>query len=176
MTQSNTIICTLFEGHYHFGVAALCNSLVASGFEGRIYAAYRGELPPWARGKTSAAAAQGVELATLTVTPTCELVFLSYDPPGHYTNFKPNLIQHLLRQICPEAGRIFYFDPDICVRYDWSFFEQWVDGGVALAEDATPPMPQLHPELAAPGGESSPRRDSSSPSACPSMPTPDSSD
>ncbi len=46
---------------------------------------------------------------------------------------------------CPGAEALFYFDPDITVKCRWTFFEEWVQGGVALCEDVNSPMPTSHP-------------------------------
>ena len=45
----NSVICTLYEGHYHFGVASLANSLYSNGFRGDIYIGLKGDLPFWAK-------------------------------------------------------------------------------------------------------------------------------
>ena len=39
--------CTLFERNYHFGVAALSNSLIAAGYAGTLWVGYRGALSGW---------------------------------------------------------------------------------------------------------------------------------
>src|SRR5271155_6122151 len=41
------VVCTLADGGYFHGLAALTNSLVQAGFEGNIVVGYRGGKPPW---------------------------------------------------------------------------------------------------------------------------------
>ena len=48
-----TAIISSYEGHYHYGVAALINSAVAVGFDGLFIIAYRDSLPPWVQTLTS---------------------------------------------------------------------------------------------------------------------------
>ena len=45
----NQVICSLFEGDFHFGLATLINSIVRGGFKGLFWIGCRGELPPWTR-------------------------------------------------------------------------------------------------------------------------------
>ena len=46
---------------------------------------------------------------------------------------------------CPDADSFFYFDPDIVILCPWSFYEDWVRGGVALCADVNSSMPANHP-------------------------------
>ena len=133
-------ICTLFEGNYHCGVGVLVNSLYAHGFRGVIWAGYRGPLPPWindapeSNGYTEFSPAEGITLRFVRLTTTIKL-----------TNFKPDFTLWLWEKFAPEVESFFYFDPDITVMCRWSFFEEWVQAGVALCADINPSLPANHP-------------------------------
>ena len=133
----NSAICTLFEGDYHLGAAALVNSLSAHGFKGTVYAGYRGPLPPWARTPDPA--------GTLGVTPDITVKFVPLTTTIHLTNYKPDFMLDLWQNHCPDAQALFYFDPDIVIKGRWSFFEEWADFGVAVCRDINGDMPDTHP-------------------------------
>ncbi len=136
----SSVVCTLFEGDYHYGLAALANSLFQCGYRGTIWAGYRGTLPPWARLKESGDERQAFEVAEgLTIQ------FLKVGTPRHFTNYKADFMTLLGRNYTPEFERMFYFDPDIILRVAWKFIEDWAEGGVALCEDVNSPMPATHP-------------------------------
>jgi hypothetical protein len=134
-------VCTLFEGDYHLGLGALANSLYACGFRGTIYAGYRGPLPSWAK-----TAQQNNGSSEFNAADGLSIRFIPVDARVHLTNYKPDFMLQIWEKYCPDAESLFYFDPDIVVRFPWSFFEEWASDAVAVCEDVNSPMPNSHPK------------------------------
>ena len=127
----NTAICTLFEGDYHFGLAVFVNSLVQSGYRGTVWAGYRGPLPPWLN-QLSQVDAQRNEYV---VADCVRMVFVPLKVDWHFTNFKPQFMLDLLAGPARKSQYLWYFDPDIFLRCNWSFFTKWQRYGIALCEE-----------------------------------------
>lgn len=138
-------VCTLFEKDYHHGVAALANSLVRNGFDGRIYAGYRGPLPEWARAARQTSVGALRKAHVLEVTPTCSLVFVPLETPAHFTNIKPDFMLQLFADEALEIDYLFYLDPDICLVRKWQYLADWSTCGVALCEDVNSPTGEFDP-------------------------------
>jgi len=130
----NPTVCTLFEGDYHLGAAALINSLHAAGFTGRIVAGFRGTAPAWMGGLLQRELPGGIEV---------QLVPL--ETPYHLTNYKPDF---MLDRIRAGAESLWYLDPDIVVAARWPFFADWIEAGIALCEDVNSPLAANHPRRA----------------------------
>lgn len=124
------IVVTLYEGHYHFGVAALLNSLVNAGFEGLVRVGYRGALPPWL------GQLQHVHGQEYGVTPQLAVSFVPVNPTMHLGYYKPQFMLDTFVAY-PTTQHVFYFDPDIVVNAEWEFFTSWVQAGIALCLDNT---------------------------------------
>lgn len=140
-----SVICTLFEGNYHYGVAALVNSLYTKGFRGHIYAGYRGYLPKWAEKAKKNDRLNWPSGKTLYLDD-CFLHFLPLENDYHLTNYKPDFMLELLDGPAKNAEAIFYFDPDIIQIADWEYMEEWVNCGIALCEDVNSPLEKFHPK------------------------------
>jgi hypothetical protein len=156
------IVCTLFEGDYHFGLAALINSLVQNGFQGCIAAGYRGALPPWIDQLKPLNGASPAGAVGYEVCPGVRTEFIPLDTTVHFTNLKPEFMRQMIRER-KSCKYIWYFDPDIVIRCAWSFYVQWVRYGVALCEDVNGSLPANHPlryhwmELVSPSGLKNPQ-------------------
>jgi hypothetical protein len=149
MTRNVDAVCTLFEGHYHHGVAVLTNSLYAQGFRGDIYAGHRGELPRWTEDARPNESLLGCGGKTLEVADDLRLHFIPVSTNSHLTNYKPDFMLRMWDTAASNALNMFYFDPDIVVSVPWETFAQWVECGVALCEDVNSPLPENHPRRAA---------------------------
>lgn len=139
------VVCTLFEGHYHHGVAALANSLYRQGFRGDIYVGYRGDLPPWASNASRCAVGHWIHAAALQVAEGLTLLFLPLTTKHHLTNYKPDFMLELLQGPAAKCEAIFYFDPDIVVVDSWTYFCDWISCGIAVCEDLNSPVSENHP-------------------------------
>jgi hypothetical protein len=132
MTSS---ICTLYEGHYHHGVAALSNSLYNSGFRGSVYIGYRGKLPLWSKEAKENRLLNWEGGKSLTVAEGLDLHFLPVTTKYHLTNYKPDFMLQLWDGPAKDVEGMFYFDPDIVIKCKFSFFETWIKYGVALVHE-----------------------------------------
>lgn len=138
--KSSEHLCTLFEGDYHYGLAALINSLYQSGFSGTIWAGYRGRLPFWAKPDATTS-----HQAIWWLQDRIQVVFVLLETSEHFTYIKPDFMLQLWEKHCPEAQHLIYFDPDIVIKAQWSFFEDWVQNSIALCEDVSSPLSRSHP-------------------------------
>lgn len=137
-------VCTLFEGDYHKGAAVLVNSLVRHGFKGTVFAGFRGALPPWAAGKAENIK-EGAGASDLRVTESVGVRFLLLETKDHLTNHKPEFMLSVWREEAKDCDVLLYLDPDIVVNDSWSYFEDWLQCGVALCEDVNSPLHATHP-------------------------------
>jgi hypothetical protein len=141
----NSIICTLFESHYHCGVAALTNSLHKQGFKGSIFAGYKGSLPKWATAVRNNASFAWQGSTVLQVANGLQIYFLPLETDYHLTNYKPDFLLEVLQRVHIQPTSIFYFDPDIVISSPWNYIQEWVDCGIALCEDVNSPISKNNP-------------------------------
>ena len=126
-------ICTLFEGDYHLGLAALVNSLSRAEYAGSVWAGYRGELPPWLD-QLKHLNAMGAEYL---VGEQIRLIFVPLETGLHLTNYKPQFMLDLFAGPARNCEYLWYFDPDIFIRCNWTFFADWQNYGIALCQEIT---------------------------------------
>jgi hypothetical protein len=124
-------VCTLFDGDFYYGLAALVNSLVRSGFKGTIWAGFRGALPPWLYQLKRLDPVAHEYLAAGNV----RLVLLRVETPMSLALYKPAFMLNLLANQARSCKYIWFFDADIFLRCAWSFFQDWQQDGIALCQD-----------------------------------------
>ncbi len=127
----NQVVCTLAEGHYFFGVAALTNSLVRAGFAGDVVVGYRGTLPAWL-----GSLAHDPVTGTYAVSQAVRLRLIEVTRPWHLSNCKPGFIEAVLVEHCQSAELVYYFDTDIVIKHAWEAFSTWARSGVVMVLDS----------------------------------------
>ena len=128
----DTIICTICEGRYAYGLASLINSCLSNNFTGDFHVAIKEELPFWIN------QFRKIDSNTYEINSSSSITFHKTNFPYHLCYFKPFFIRDLLAQ--NENFNIFYFDPDITILNDWQFFEDWLAIGVPLCVDEVYPV------------------------------------
>lgn len=138
LPSHDQVICTLYEGDFDLGVAVLINSIVRMGFQGLFWVGNRGKLPPWTTPLTR-------REDGLFQVGDALLGFETIDSNRHFGQFKPEFMSSTIDKGIARKN-IWYFDPDITVRCEWSFFERWVRHGVCICQEITMgTMPSNHP-------------------------------
>ncbi|MCJ8210239.1 hypothetical protein MUY27_10995 [Mucilaginibacter sp. RS28] len=149
----SSAVCTLFEGHYHYGVSALVNSLYKQGYKGDFYVGYRGQLPKWVNNYNDVRNISNFfewqNVTSVEVTSDLRIYFLPLTTDYHLTNYKPDFMLRLLQGPAKSADGLFYFDPDIVISGPWYYFLEWIQCGVALCEDVNSPISEYHPRRVA---------------------------
>jgi hypothetical protein len=123
-------VCTLAEGSYFYGLAALANSLVHAGFEGSVVVGYRGVQPQWVQSlKTRDHASQVYQ-----VTESVDLRLIELPGTWHLANLKAHLINQIFERD-DDVDLVFYLDTDIVITQPWSTLVEWARKGVVLVLD-----------------------------------------
>src|SRR6187431_2813195 len=141
-------VCTLFEGNYHHGVAALCNSLYTNGYRGIVYAGYRGDLPPWSDTAKSFDSPESnsnhSDIKVFHAADGLDVYFIKLEVGSHLAHHKPEFMLQLLEGLAKNMTGIVYFDPDIVVKCNWTFFNNWMQNGVGIVQEINGNIMPIH--------------------------------
>lgn len=133
-------VCTLADGDYLIGAGALANSLHASGFRGVLWIGYRGELPDWAK-----ATIRSEAYSELSVADGFIVRFVPVAGDDTLAIAKPDFALRVLDELAPDSVGVVFFDADVVVLGDWSFYLDWLEAGVGLCTEAQPFKHASHP-------------------------------
>lgn len=125
-------IVTLAERSYLLGVAALYNSLISNGFNGRLVVGFENsEYFP--------------KLPYLHLQAEGnKVVWMKLNTKMHFANYKPTLMLDVLREF-GDCEKVTYIDPDIVLHAPFSWLNSWCDGGPVVCSDVNWWMPADHP-------------------------------
>jgi hypothetical protein len=134
----NSIICTLYEKDYHWGVAGLINSLFIHGYQGKIYIGCKksDSIPFWIEKFPK-------ENDTYIIENKIVVKFLFLSTNLHFTNYKPHFLLDVMNTE-KDIKYFYYFDPDIVIVQPWRLFEAWIQHGIAVCQDVNFRLPSTH--------------------------------
>lgn len=135
-----TIACTLCSGNYHYGVAALANSLFRVGYNGVLWVGYQGDIPKWATNLKKVE-----EYHQFSISDDFKLNFLELPKVMVIQKYKPSLMQKILKAQDQEHVAIAYIDADTIIKAKWEFFERWAELGVGACDDGHFQVGKNHP-------------------------------
>jgi hypothetical protein len=125
-----SVVCTVAEGSYFNGVAALTNSLVHAGFRGSVVVGYRGSKPTWLAQLHKDQASD-----VYVVAPHVQLKLVELPGMWHLSNCKAHLLKQIFLEQFTDIGLVFYFDTDIVIQHSWDTFVEWARDGVVMVLD-----------------------------------------
>lgn len=141
-----SIVCTIAEKDFYFGVGALINSLLKNEFKGNIYVGFRGELKGWCKNSTECNLDGWEGVKVIDAYSGVRIFFLPILIDTHLAHYKPFFVQSIWEKFSDGYEDISYFDPDIIVKCKWSFFKKWMSHGVAIVHEIIMrDMPMSHP-------------------------------
>ena len=133
-------VCTLADGDYLIGAGALANSLHASGFRGVLWIGYRGTLPGWAEAATS-----HETYSELPVADGFTVRFVPCRRSRYAGHRQAGLLLRVLDELAPDSAAVMFFDADVVVLGEWSFYESWIETGVGVCTESQPFKHANHP-------------------------------
>jgi hypothetical protein len=128
-TIGHHVVCTVAEGSYFYGLAALTNSLVKAGFKGSILVGYRGNRPAWLEALNKEAT-----LDAYLVTPEVRLQLIEISGKWHLANYKGHFMKQIFHEV-HSAELVYFFDTDIVITHAWSTLTEWARSGVVVVLD-----------------------------------------
>jgi hypothetical protein len=128
-TIEHHVVCTLAEGSYFYGLAALANSLVRAGFRGSILVGYRGNRPAWIERLK-----RDSKLDAYLVTPEVRLQLIEISGKWHLANYKGHFMKQIFHEV-HSADLVYFFDTDIVITHAWSTLTEWARSGVVVVLD-----------------------------------------
>ena len=99
-----------------------------------MWCGIRGQRPNWYRANGDC----------MQVGSDVSVRIIELDTEMHFTNYKPYFLNQVAER-APNAAAIIYSDPDIVLKCNWKFVEDWCSFGIAAVADENWNLPASSP-------------------------------